>query len=795
MPFNGSGGFISLSPPDFPAVPNTTILSDQFNNSLNDIFLGLGNCVTRDGQSPATANLPMGGNKHTGAAAGSATGEYLTYGQTSSSLVNLTLTGNLTVEGNTTLGNASGDTLTVAPNAVTWSNNPTHSGNHTWSGVTVMSVNSASTALRITQLGAGDALVVEDSTNPDSTPFKVDASGTVMAGISTPYATLGTVNIAVPGASQGAITSNTGTTSARTHWRLAVSDVEVGGIGTAGSDITLLAGGSERMRWAGADGTVTMSGKLGIGSSSLANLRMRLVGDITGGTTAYGLFAGNLVVKSDVTGRASVFASSPTTEAASFTVATLSHFYAVPGAFGAGSTVTNQMGFEAPTNLTGATNNYGFYGNIPDAAGRWNFYAAGTAPNWFTGVTNVGLLTNVPAFSGTDLLRVGSNTATGNGGMVVNAGANTASSYLYFSDPDSRDVGGFLYDHNNDSLAIRTAGATRLSLTSAAMTVVPAAVTWSGNPTHSGNHIFSGNVTVEGNTVIGNASTDTLTVAPNAVTWSNNPTHSGNHIFSGNLTVEGNTVIGNASGDTLTVAPNAVTWSNNPTHSGNHTFSGNLTVNGNTTIGNASGDTLTVAPSAVTWSNNPTHSGNHTFSGTIAINASVATGFNTMFQGGLAQYPTINFDTNDYFEYDRTNNRFGWRIASTERLFLSAAEVAAFQQAPTNVFALGYLGIPMNTTNASSSFALNEAGCARRKTDTSAYTYTIPLDSSVAFPVGTVLTIVNDGTAGTITVARAGGVTLLNSSGTNADRSVAANSTATLVKLAADRWRIYGEYA
>lgn len=46
----------------------------------------------------------------------------------------LTLTGNLSVQGNTTLGNASGDTLTIAPNAITWSNAPTHSNDHIFSG-------------------------------------------------------------------------------------------------------------------------------------------------------------------------------------------------------------------------------------------------------------------------------------------------------------------------------------------------------------------------------------------------------------------------------------------------------------------------------------------------------------------------------------------------------------------------------------------------------------------------------------------------------------------------------------
>jgi hypothetical protein len=44
--------------------------------------------------------------------------------------------------------------------------------------------NSSSDALRITQTGSGNALVVEDSANPDSTPFVIDASGNVGIGTS-----------------------------------------------------------------------------------------------------------------------------------------------------------------------------------------------------------------------------------------------------------------------------------------------------------------------------------------------------------------------------------------------------------------------------------------------------------------------------------------------------------------------------------------------------------------------------------------------------------------------------------
>jgi hypothetical protein len=49
----------------------------------------------------------------------------------------------------------------------------------------IVSVSSSSDALRITQTGAGNALLVEDEANPDSTPFVVTANGDVLAGRST----------------------------------------------------------------------------------------------------------------------------------------------------------------------------------------------------------------------------------------------------------------------------------------------------------------------------------------------------------------------------------------------------------------------------------------------------------------------------------------------------------------------------------------------------------------------------------------------------------------------------------
>jgi hypothetical protein len=63
-------------------------------------------------------------------------------------------------------------------------------GNNWFGGPTVKSVSSTLPALRITQTGTGDALLVEDSSNPDSSPFVIDASGKVINGYTATYSGL-----------------------------------------------------------------------------------------------------------------------------------------------------------------------------------------------------------------------------------------------------------------------------------------------------------------------------------------------------------------------------------------------------------------------------------------------------------------------------------------------------------------------------------------------------------------------------------------------------------------------------
>jgi hypothetical protein len=132
-----------------------------------------------------------------------------------------------------------------------------------------------------------------------------------------------------------------------------------------------------------------LNGGLGLGTTSLSAHTIRNTLNISGSTTAFGLLMGN-TVQSDVTTSANIVSVNPGTAAASFALTALRYFYAQQSTFGAGSTVANQYGFAADASLTGATNNYGFFGNIAAGTGRWNAHMAGTADNFFNGAVGIG---------------------------------------------------------------------------------------------------------------------------------------------------------------------------------------------------------------------------------------------------------------------------------------------------------------------------------------------------------------------------------------------------------------------
>ena len=102
MAFNGSGTFIL--PTGNPVVSNTLITAATQNTTMTDVANGLSNCVTKDGQTTLTANLPMAGKKLTGLGAGTASGDSVRYDelQLKAPIDSPTFTGNVTLPSTTT---------------------------------------------------------------------------------------------------------------------------------------------------------------------------------------------------------------------------------------------------------------------------------------------------------------------------------------------------------------------------------------------------------------------------------------------------------------------------------------------------------------------------------------------------------------------------------------------------------------------------------------------------------------------------------------------------------------------
>jgi hypothetical protein len=109
-----------------------------------------------------------------------------------------------------------------------------------------------------------------------------------------------------------------------------------------------------------------------------------------------------------------------------------------------------------------------------------------------------------------------------------------------------------------------------------------------------------------------------------------------------------------------------------------------------------------------------------------------------------------------------------------------------------NVASAGYLGLPVNEEDAAYTFVLSDAGKMVRGNNASAMAWTIPPNSSVAFPIGTAITVRNIG-AGTITLTRGSGVTQYLAGGsTSKDVALTQWGMATLIQEAANSWVIAG---
>ena len=130
-----------------------------------------------------------------------------------------------------------------------------------------------------------------------------------------------------------------------------------------------------------------INGRIGQGSTSISNINLRLALPLQGGLSAYGIYQGGFVASgvSTAYGIQNFFNTF-----ANNTLKNYIHFNATNGTDSPVTGLTNNYGYFAHQTLafTGASNNYGFYSNLASgtsATQNWNFYANGTAHNYFRG--------------------------------------------------------------------------------------------------------------------------------------------------------------------------------------------------------------------------------------------------------------------------------------------------------------------------------------------------------------------------------------------------------------------------
>lgn len=104
---------------------------------------------------------------------------------------------------------------------------------------------------------------------------------------------------------------------------------------------------------------------------------------------------------------------------------------------------------------------------------------------------------------------------------------------------------------------------------------------------------------------------------------------------------------------------------------------------------------------------------------------------------------------------------------------------------------VGFKGLPQNTQNGNYTLLLTDTGKHIYASTGGPYTWTIPANASVAFPLGAVVTFVNH-TAGNITIAITSDTMTLAGTSTTGSRTLAANGVATVIKVISNWWMISG---
>jgi hypothetical protein len=158
----------------------------------------------------------------------------------------------------------------------------------------------------------------------------------------------------------------------------------------------------------------------------------------------------------------------------------------------------------------------------------------------------------------------------------------------------------------------------------------------------------------------------------------------------------------------------------------------------------------------------------------------------TTAAGDTAEFISEGTDVVRCVSYTRANGT----ALSASAVSLTLATTVAQSGTPVAT-SVGFLGSPQMADQDDYTLALTDSGGHYYHVSGTPHTLTIPANGSVAFPIGTVIAIVNENAAGAITLAITTDTLRWGSS--TGSRTIAANGTATLLKVTSTVWRLTGD--